>query len=265
MFKKMEYWRFKKHKLKSITSYQWLVLDIGTENLKCKYINIGLKYNIPTYLAENYEQNIIFYGEDAKELSNKTDKNIFIKHPVRDGNIVDPDSLQRILSKVFQDFRLEIRDWNQINNIFVKKSKKHKKLEKNCNLIILMTTSNVNEFMKKFLQNIVHRLGAFRGFIQEQVKMAALGSGQDIFGTAIMCVNIGSGITDVAIISNNSILYSYTTYCAGNYLILKIQEYINKKYTLKIEEKEAENILKKIGSLMKYEDEKPYIISNFSF
>ncbi|WDA53778.1 MAG: rod shape-determining protein [Spiroplasma endosymbiont of Drosophila atripex] len=241
----------KKSNIKSINDYQWLALDVGTENFKARYVNIGLTYDAPTYLAEDYEKNVILYGEEAKALIDKTNENVVIKRPVRDGNIADPDALQRILAKIFQDFRLEIKD--------------SKQADKNRNLIVLMATpSEINSVQREALENIVHRLGALRGFVQEEVKMAALGSGQDIFGTAIMCVDIGGGSTDIAVLSNDSILYSYTTHCAGDYLTQKIQEYIAKKHALKIGTKEAEDVKKNIGSLMKYQDEKPYTISGVS-
>lgn len=241
----------KKSNIKSINDYQWLALDVGTENFKARYVNIGLTYDAPTYLAEDYEKNIILYGEEAKSLIDKTNENVVIKRPVRDGNIADPDALQRILAKIFQDFRLEIKD--------------SKQADKNRNLIVLMATpSEINSVQREALENIVNRLGALRGFVQEEVKMAALGSGQDIFGTAIMCVDIGGGSTDIAVLSNDSILYSYTTHCAGDYLTQKIQEYIAKKHALKIGSKEAEDVKKNIGSLLKYQDEKPYTISGVS-
>lgn len=233
--------------IKSINDYNWLALDVGTENFKARYVNIGLTYDAPTYLAEDYEKNTILFGQDAKELIDKTNDNVIIKRPVRDGNIADPDALKRILGKVFSDFRLESKE------------------VKNRNLIVVMATpSEINSVQKEALENIVHQLGALRGFVQEEVKMAALGSGQDIFGTAIMCIDIGGGSTDIAIISNDSILYSYTTSCAGDYLTNKISEYIASKHALKIGTKEAEDIKKNIGSLMKYQDERPYTISGIS-
>ncbi|BDT02456.1 rod shape-determining protein [Spiroplasma ixodetis] len=183
----------------------------------------------------------------------------------RDGNIADPDALQRILAKIFQDFRLEIKNSKQIDNNIIKNSKELEKIDKNRDLIVLMATpSEINTIQREALENIVHQLGALRGFVQEEVKMAALGSGQDIFGTAIMCIDIGGGSTDIAVINNDSILYSYTTHCAGDFLTQKIQEYIAKKHAIKIGTKEAEDVLKNIGSLMKYQNEKPYTISGIS-
>jgi len=128
----------------------------------------------------------------------------------------------------------------------------------------MATPSEINSVQREALEDIVEQLGAFRGFVQEEVKMAALGSGQDIFGTAIMCVDIGGGSTDIAVISNNSILYSFTTNCAGDYLTAKVAEYIASKHALKIGTNVAEDIKKNIGSLLKYQDEKPYTISGVS-
>lgn len=252
-------------KNKSINDYNWLALDVGTENFKARYVNIGLTYDAPTYLAEDYEKNIILYGQDAKDLIDKTNENVVIKRPVRDGNIADPDALQRILAKIFQDFRLEIKTPAKITGNEKTDAKALAKENKNRNLIVLMATpSEINSVQREALEKIVHRLGALRGFVQEEVKMAALGAGQDIFGTAIMCIDIGGGSTDIAVISNDSILYSYTTSCAGDFLTEKIQEYIASKHALKIGSKEAEDVKKHIGSLMKYQDEKPYTISGVS-
>ncbi|MBP1527431.1 rod shape-determining protein [Spiroplasma endosymbiont of Dactylopius coccus] len=264
MFKKIKEIK-KSNKLKSINDYQWLALDIGTENFKARYINTGLRYDAPTYLAEDYEKNIIIYGEEAKALMDKTNENVIIKRPVRGGNIADPDALQRILVKIFQDFRLEITNIKQKDNNSIKNFKALEKIDKKRDLIVLMATpSEINTIQREALENIVHQLGALRGFVQEEVKMAALGSGQDIFGTAIMCIDIGGGSTDIAVINNDSILYSYTTHCAGDFLTQKIQEYIAKKHAIKIGTKEAEDVLKNIGSLMKYQNEKPYTISGIS-
>lgn len=234
MFKKIKEIK-KSNKLKSINDYQWLALDFGTENFKVRYINTG--------------------------------ENVIINRAVRDGTIIaaDPDALQRILPNIFQYFKLEIKNSKQMDNNSVKDFKELEKIDKKRDLIVLMTTPNeINTIQREALENIVHQLGALRSFIQEEVKMAALGSGQDIFGTAIMCINIGGKSTDIAVINNDSILYSYTTHCAGDFLTQKIKEYIAKKHAIKIGTKEAEDVLKNIGSLIKYTNEKSYTISGIS-
>lgn len=232
----------------STDAYQWLCLDIGTENMKARYVNIGLTYDAPSYIAEDYEKNRIYYGEEAKALVDKTNENVIVKRPVRDGNIADPDALEKILFKIFEDFRIDLKSLDSKQKL----------------IVIMATPSEINPVQRKALESIVEKLGAYRGFVQEEVKMAALGSGQDIFGTSIMCVDIGGGSTDIAVISNDSILYSFTTHCAGDFLTTSIQEYIAKKHSIKIGADIAEGIKKNIGSLLKYNDEKPYTISGLS-
>uniref|UniRef100_A0A310SN38 GTP-binding protein TypA/BipA like protein n=1 Tax=Eufriesea mexicana TaxID=516756 RepID=A0A310SN38_9HYME len=87
----------------------------------------------------------------------------------------------------------------------------------------MATTSEINSVQGEALENIVYRLGALRGSVQEEVKIAGLGSEQDIFGTTAMCIVIVGASTDMAIISNNSILYSYAIHCAGDYLTQSFQ------------------------------------------
>lgn len=226
----------------SIAGFNWLCLDIGTENMKARYVNTGLRYDEPSYVAEDYEKNRIYFGHQAKALVGKTNENIVIKRPVRDGNIADPRALEKIITRIFDKFNL--------NSI------QREKL-----IVIMATPSEINTVQRMALEEIVKKLGAYRGFVEEEVKLAALGSGQDIFGTSIMCVDIGGGSTDIAIISKDSILFSLSTHCAGDHLIEKIQEYIARTKNVRVGLKEAEDLKKSIGSLVPGKNEEPYRIS----
>lgn len=226
----------------SIAGYNWLCLDIGTENMKARYVNTGLRFDEPSYVAEDYEKNRIYFGHEAKALVGKTNENIVIKRPIRAGNIADPRTLEKIITRIFNFFNLH-------------------SVEKNKLIVIMATPSEINPVQKLALKDIVKKLGAYRGFIEEEVKMAALGSGQDIFGTSIMCVDIGGGSTDIAIISKDSILYSNSSHCAGDYLTEKVQEYILKSKSVKIGLKEAEDLKKDIGSLVPGRNERLYRVS----
>ncbi|MBE4703905.1 rod shape-determining protein [Spiroplasma platyhelix] len=226
----------------SIAGYNWLCLDIGTENMKARYINTGLRFDEPSYVAEDYEKNRLYFGHEAKALVGKTNENIIIKRPVRDGNIADPKSLEKIIARIFNKFNL--------NTV------QRRKL-----IVIMATPSDINPVQRIALESIVKKLGAYRGFIQEEVKMAVLGSGQDIFGTSIMCIDMGGGSTDIAIISKDSILYSLSSHCAGDYLTEKVQEYIVKTKNVRVGLKEAEDLKKAIGSLIPGKNEELYRIS----
>lgn len=226
----------------SIAGYNWLCLDIGTENMKARYVNTGLRFDEPSYIAEDHEKNRIYFGEEAKALVDKVNENIVIKRPVRDGNIADPQALEKILVRIFNKFKIQT-------------------VQKKDLIVIMATPSEINPVQKTALEKVVEKLGGRRGFIEEEVKMAALGSGQDIFGTSIMCIDMGGGSTDIAIISKDSIIHSDSTHCAGDYLTERIQDYIAKNKSVRIGLKEAEDLKKTIGSLIPGPNEKPYRVS----
>lgn len=217
-------------------------MDVGTENMKARYVNTGLRFDEPSYIAEDYEKNRVYYGEAAKSLVDKVNENITIKRPVRDGNIADPQALERILIRIFDHFKIS-------------------KATKKKLVVIMATPSDINPVQRQALESIVTKLGASRGFVQEEVKMAALGSGQDIFGTSIMAVDIGGGSTDIAVIAKDSILHSTSSYCAGDYLTEKIREHILNTKNVHIGLKETEDLKKAIASLVPGPNERPYRVS----
>ena len=237
-------WQFKKSATfnDSIAGYEWLCMDVGTENMKARYVNTGLRFDEPSYIAEDYEKNRVYYGEAAKSLVDKVNENITIKRPVRDGNIADPQALERILIRIFDHFKIS-------------------KATKKKLVVIMATPSDINPVQRQALESIVTKLGASRGFVQEEVKMAALGSGQDIFGTSIMAVDIGGGSTDIAVIAKDSILHSTSSYCAGDYLTEKIREHILNTKNVHIGLKETEDLKKAIASLVPGPNERPYRVS----
>jgi len=217
-------------------------MDVGTENMKARYVNTGLRFDEPSYIAEDYEKNRVYFGEEAKALVDKTNENIIIKRPVRDGNIADPQALERILIRIFDHFKIS-------------------KATKKKLIVIMATPSDINPVQRAALESIVTKLGASRGFVQEEVKMSALGAGQDIFGTSIMSVDMGGGSTDIAVISKDSILHSTSSYCAGDYLTEKIREHILRTKAVHIGLKETEELKKAIASLVPGPNEQPYRVS----
>ena len=68
-----------------------------------------------------------------------------------------------------------------------------------------------------------------------------------------MMVDMGAGITDIAVISEGEIVQSSSVYYAGDYFDDAIVRYIRKKYSLLIGERTAEQIKINIGTAMKPE------------
>ncbi len=93
-----------------------------------------------------------------------------------------------------------------------------------------------------------------RTYLLDRPLAAALGVGMDLrqrYGR--MIVDMGAGITDIAVISEGEIVQSSSVYYAGDYFDDAIVRYIRKKYSLLIGERTAEQIKINIGTAMKPE------------
>ena len=96
--------------------------------------------------------------------------------------------------------------------------------------------------------------GVKRTYLLDRPLAAALGVGMDLrqrYGR--MIVDMGAGITDIAVISDGEIVQSSSVYYAGDYFDDAIVRYIRKKYSLLIGERTAEQIKINIGTAMKPE------------
>ena len=94
---------------------------------------------------------------------------------------------------------------------------------------------------------------------------AALGAGFDISqpkGTLI--VDIGGGTTDVAIVSMNGVVTSYTIKTAGNAIDRSIIKYMQNKYKLLIGERTAERVKIELCNLYDPSDEITYMVKGRS-
>ena len=102
--------------------------------------------------------------------------------------------------------------------------------------------------------NILLDAGVKRTYLLDRPLAAALGVGMDLrqrYGR--MIVDMGAGITDIAVISEGEIVQSSSVYYAGDYFDDAIVRYIRKKYSLLIGERTAEQIKINIGTAMKPE------------
>ncbi|WP_342262789.1 MULTISPECIES: rod shape-determining protein [unclassified Spiroplasma] len=126
---------------------------------------------------------------------------------------------------------------------------------------LLACPSAVTDLEKKALKQIGHNLGAKKVFIEEEVKMAAIGGGVNINSPhGQLIIDMGGGTTDIAVIASGDIVLSKSIKIAGNYFNNEIQKYVRTQYGIEIGSTTAENIKIKIGSLTQYDDENNFKI-----
>ncbi|WP_338981869.1 rod shape-determining protein [Spiroplasma endosymbiont of Eupeodes luniger] len=221
---------------------KYISIDLGTANTLIYISGEGIVYNEPSIIAYNINRNeIIAVGEDARKMVGKGNKNIRVIKPMINGVISDVKATEAQLQYIFMNLKI----LNRINDA----------------ALLLACPSAVTDLEKKALKQIGHNLGAKKVFIEEEIKMAAIGGGVNINNPhGQLIIDMGGGTTDIAVIASGDIVLSKSIKVAGNYFNNEIQKYVRTQYEIEIGSTTAENIKIKIGSLTQYDDENNFEI-----
>ena len=213
-------------------------IDLGTENVLIYIKRKGIVLDEPSVVAiDSDTKKVLAVGKDARAMIGRTPGKVQAIRPLKDGVIADFEITELML------------------NYFIKKVN-----GKNffCRpRILICCPSNITKVEKNALKEAAVRTGAKKVFIEEEPKVAAIGSGMDISKpSGNMVVDIGGGTTDIAILSLGSIVRSSSLKIAGNAFDIDIIKYIRSKYKLLIGERTAEEIKIKIGTVYNEKKEK---------
>ena len=209
-----------------------ICIDLGTANtLIWTDISSSVVFNEPTVLTiDRKTKTVLEIGYLAGKMAGKTPYNVDIVFPLHDGVIADLDAVIMFLKQAIKNLHLG------------------KALKNAC--FYLATPSDVTPVEQHALVDLDVGLGAKKIIIESEARMAAIGSGIDIYspqGSLIM--DIGGGTTDVAIIALGEIVKTKAHHVAGNAFSSAIRKYLRTKYKLLIGDKTAEYIKMKIGSV----------------
>ncbi|AGM24962.1 rod shape-determining protein [Spiroplasma chrysopicola] len=216
----------------------FISMDLGTSYTLVYVAGTGVVYNEPSIVAYRIKDNhIIAVGNEAYKMIGKGNKAIRIVRPMEDGVITDIRATEAQLRYIFNRLRIA----KQLKG----------------SIMLLACPSTVTELEKNALKRIATNLGADKVFVEEEVKMAALGGGVDIYKpVGNLVIDSGGGTTDVAVLSSGDLVLSKSVKVAGNLFNEEILKYIRSQYGLEIGIKTAEIIKIEIGSLAKYSDER---------
>lgn len=212
-------------------------IDLGTANILIYVKGEGIVLNEPSVVAiEKDSKRALAFGEEASLMLGKTPGKYMAIKPMKDGVIADFDITLLML------------------NYFVNKVKGMGFRKPN---IIICCPTETTGVEKNALREAAERLGAKKVFLEEEPKVAAIGSGLDISKpSGNMIIDIGGGTTDIAILSLGDIVISKSLKIAGNVFDNDIKDYIKDKYKLLIGDRTSCNIKHEIGTVYKEEKKK---------
>jgi len=208
-----------------------VAIDLGTARTKIYLKGKGVLMDEPTIVAINTRSDqIIAIGESALKMEGKSPAHIMVTRPINSGIVTDFEIAERmvknLLDRLFQTTFYGVRP-----------------------RIITNVPLDVTEVEKKSLEDIMWQVGAKKVYLIERPIAAAIGCSLPIQDAcASLIVEMGAGLTEIAVISLSGIVSWRSLKFGGESLDFSIINYIREKYGLLLGKRTAEDLKIKIGS-----------------
>lgn len=214
-------------------------IDLGTATVQVFVQGKGIVLREPSVVAiDKTTDRVIKVGKEAQDMLGRTPDSISALRPMKDGIINEYDVTLKMLQ------------------YFIRRACGKTLLPPR---IMIGVPSGMTEVEERAMLDAAREAGARKTYIIENPIAAALGADVNI-NTAIgnMTVDIGGGITEIAVISLGGIVVSKTIKVGGDSFDEAIVKYIKDNYNILIGERTAEGIKRKIGEV--YDHKEPRVI-----
>ncbi len=207
-------------------------IDLGSSNTRFFIKDKGVVINESSVVAINNKTGqILEVGREALKMQGKTPPFIKISQPLVDGVISDFEVTEKMLKYFIDKIHRE--------NFMITPRPR----------VVIGIPLDVTEVEKKAVEDAVISAGGRDVFLVENVIAGAVGARmpiQDASGN--MIIDIGGGVTEIAVISLSGVVAWKSLKIAGDELNLDIVSYMRDEFNLLIGERVAESIKIKIGS-----------------
>lgn len=202
-------------------------MDLGTSSVRICTKGRGIILDEPSVVAYyRNEGKVLAVGLQALDMLGKTPAHIQAASPIRHGVIVNLPIAEAML-----------RSFLRRISLFV-----HHRL-------IISVPANITNVARRAVREATLAAGASKVWLIETPAAAALGADIDMSTPkGVMVADIGSGITDMAVLSAGQIIISDSVRIAGNQCSTAIQEMMRYKHKLLISSHTAEEIKTSIGT-----------------
>ena len=211
-----------------------LAIDLGTANTLVYVKNRDIVLNEPSIVAiRKNTQEIVAFGNAAKEMVGRTPGEIITIRPLKDG--------------VIADFELA----EQMIRHFIRQSVATRVPRPR---IAICVPSGITEVEKRAVRDSAEHAGAREVYLIEEPMAAAIGLGLPIDQpVGSMIIDIGGGTTEIAVLAMYGIVNSISIRIGGDEMNEAIIQYFKKTANLLIGENTAEEIKCRFGSAAPYE------------
>ena len=211
---------------------QELAIDLGTANTRIIHKD-KVVVNEPSIVAINtMTGKMIAIGEKARQMHGKTHENIETIRPLRDGAIADFNVAVQMIRGMIKMIK-----WNLLFTPSLK--------------IVVCIPSGCTEVERRAVRDSSELAGGRNVYMIYEPMAAAIGIGIDVeTPNGSMVVDIGGGITEIAVIALGGIVCNESLRIAGDSFTSDIQAYMRHQHNIKIGESTAEEIKFGVGSAL---------------
>lgn len=212
-------------------------IDLGSATVQVYVQGNGIVIKEPSVVAiDRATDRVIKVGREAQEMLGRTPDGISALRPLKNGIINEYEVTLKMLQ------------------YFIRRSCGKTLLPPR---IMISVPAGITEVEERAILDAAREAGARKTYILEAPLAAALGAGLNI-KTAIgnMTVDIGGGVTEVAVISLGGIVVSKSVKVGGDSFDEAIASYVCNKYNTLIGERTAESIKIKIGHVFEHGEAK---------
>ncbi|MFA5029439.1 MAG: rod shape-determining protein [Patescibacteria group bacterium] len=215
-----------------------LGVDLGSTKTMIYLQDRGIVVNESSVVAvNNRTDQILAVGDTARRMLGKTPPHIIATQPIENGIISDFEITEKMLKYFFNKI--------QAGKFFFSVKPR----------VVVGIPLDVTEVEKKAAEDAMLSAGAGEVFLVENIMAAAIGARVPIQDpTGNMVVNLGGGLTEVAVISLDGIVNWRVSRVAGLTLGNDIIRFAKDEFNLVLGEMVAEDIKKKIGSAVELKD-----------
>lgn len=210
---------------------QELAIDLGTANTII--ITDGeIAVNEPSVVAlERLSNKTLAVGEQAKLMYEKTNDNIRVIRPLRDGVIADFNACEQMMRGL------------------IKQVQTGKRLFSPSLRMVIGVPSGSTDVELRAVRDSAEHSGGRDVFMIKEPMAAAIGIGIDVIkAEGNMIVDIGGGTTEIAVISLGGIVSNNSIKVAGDDFTNDIREHMSRQHNVKVSERMAERIKINVGA-----------------
>lgn len=208
-------------------------IDLGTSNTLICDKEKGVLLCEPSVISiYTMSKEKLAVGQEAKDMIGRAPMGVEVITPLKDGVISDFDYTQMMLKDFVKQINIE---------------KKLTRLRS-----IIGVPSDVTEIERRAVREVAMAAGAKEVLLIEETMASAIGAGISVEEpNGAMIVDMGGGITEIAVISLGGIVMSKSIRVAGDDIDEAIKNYIKREYNLVIGIRTAEEIKINIGTVRK--------------